>query len=94
MICLHALSSEIVKRKHMFLHKIMPLSNDKISSHNFFRRFSLYILNENVVASGFIPDICKLLCRYSLQYILHTFDNDSRIPSMNGKIHQTDALFC
>ena len=62
----------------MFLHKIMSLPKDNISSKIFFRRLFLFTTDENLVASGFIPDICRLLCRYNLQTILNTFNNDSR----------------
>ena len=80
MLGLHPFSSEIDKRKLMFLHKIMSLPKDNISSQIFFRRLFLFIKSENLVVSGFISDIrvCRVLCRYNLQTILNTFNNDSR----------------
>ena len=78
MLGLHPLSTEIVKRKLMFLHKSMSLPVDTISSQIFFQRLFLYVTDENLVSSGFIPDICQLLCRYNLQFTLNTFNNGTR----------------
>ena len=47
MLGLHPLSTEIVKRKLMFLHKIMSLSADTIPSQIFFRSLFLYVRDGN-----------------------------------------------
>ena len=82
MLGLHPLYAEIIKQKLMFLHKIMSLSADTISSQIFFRRLYLYVTDEDLVSSGFIPDICKILCHYNLQFyfILNAFSNGARFP--------------
>ena len=78
--CLAFIEIEIVKRKLMFLHKIMSLAADTIPNQIFFRRLFLYVTDENLVSSGFIRDICQLLCRYNLQFILNMFNNGIRFP--------------
>ena len=49
MLGLLPLSTEIVKRKLMFLHKIMSLSADTIPSQIFFRRLFLYVTDGNLL---------------------------------------------
>ena len=58
----------------------MSLSSGTISSQIFFQRLYLYVTDENLVSSGFIPDICKILCHYNLQFLLNAFDNGALFP--------------
>ena len=82
MLGLYRLSAEVEKRKLMFVHKILLMSHDSITQKLFIRKYLLYIANNNNVKLGFIPDICSLLCKYNLQYLINDFVNKScQVPS-------------
>ena len=81
MLGLHPLSSEIIIRKLSFLYKIISLPGDSVSQMIFFRKLYLYLSDSKSITMGFIPDICKILCEYNLQYILNNCWDIARLPS-------------
>ena len=82
MLGLYRLSAEVEKRKLMFVHKILQMSNASITQKLFIRKYFLYISNNDSVKLGFIPDICSLLHKYNLQYLVNNFTNNQcEIPS-------------
>ena len=81
MLGLFRLSSEIDKRKLMFIYKILSLPSHTVSKNIFLRRYFTYISHSNNNARGFIPDICKLLLKYNLEYIINTFILSQKLPT-------------
>ena len=71
MLGLRKLSTEIDKRKLMFLHKILDLPNDSVCQQLFFRRYFTYLDNNQSIKLGFIPDICALLTKYNIEHLLN-----------------------
>lgn len=78
---LYRLSSEVDVRKLMFLHKLLSLPHACISNAIFCRKYLLYISNGQYVRTGFIPDICRLLNKYNLQFIVNDYFSSKNIPS-------------
>ena len=82
MLGLYRLSAEVEKRKLMFVHKILLMSHESITQRLFIRKYLLYIADNNKVKLGFIPDICSILSKYNLQYLINDFVNKScQVPS-------------
>ena len=82
MLGLYRLSAEVEKRKLMFVHKILTMSHESITQKFFIRKYLLYISDTNDIKLGFIPDICSLLNKYNLQYLINDFVNKScQVPS-------------
>lgn len=68
----HSIEVEIDKRKLLFLEQICNLPSHLRVKELFIHRLVLY--NENSVRQmGFIPDIYRLLGKYSLKYVLESF---------------------
>ena len=84
MLGLTRLSSEVDKRKLMFLHKILSLNSNTICQKLFLRKYMLYISNRNSIRYGYIPDICELLDKYELQPIMNNFLKD--VTSLPTKV--------
>ena len=52
------------------------MSTNSITQKLFIRKYVMYVNNCNSVKLGFIPDVCSLLKKYKLQYIMNDFMND------------------
>ena len=82
MLGLIRLSAEVEKRKLMFLHKILTLQSYTICQQIFIRKYFMYLDNTSSVKYGFVPDVCKLLYKYRLQYIMNYYiENNNMFPS-------------
>ena len=82
MVGLYRLTAEVERRKLMFIHKILHMPNDSVSQRPFLRNYLIYITDKTKVKLGFIPDICSLLCKYNLQYIVNDYiRNPALLPS-------------
>ena len=58
------------------------MSHESITQKLFIRKYLLYIADNNNVKLGFIQDICSLLYKYNLQYLINDFVNKScQVPS-------------
>lgn len=75
MLGLNKLSTRIDIAKLMFLHKLLTLDAGSLSRNILIRRYLMYVSKERVEMYGFIPDMCKILCKYRL----HTFINDALV---------------
>ncbi len=75
MLGLKRITAEIDKKKLMFLYKIMSLPGPAISRNIFFRKLYMFMVDSVTVNSGFVPDICKLLTKYRLEYILQSYNH-------------------
>ena len=75
MLGLCRLSAEVEIRKLLFVHKILLMQNESITHKLFIRKYLLYISNNNSIKFGFIPDICALLQKYNLQFLVNDFTN-------------------
>ena len=80
MLGLNRLSSEVEKRKLMFLHTILNMSTKSITQKVFIRKYIMFIENCNSVKLGFIPD---------LQYIINDFIIDPCLLPSKFKWKQT-----
>ena len=74
MLGLNRLSSEVEKRKLMFLHKILNISTNSISQKLFIRKYVMFVSDFNSVKLGFIPDVCSLLLKYELNWVYCPID--------------------
>ena len=99
MLGLHKLISEVNKRKLMFLYKILNMPAKSITKEIFIRKYIMYVLNRGSVSIGFIPDICDLVDKYNLHFVLNDFfAYNGRLPSkttwkntVNNVIHQKET---
>lgn len=81
MLGLYRLTSEIDKRKMMFLHKILTSPTETLSQTIFIRRLLLFRANPTVVRYGFVPDILAVLMKYGLTDIITNFlENPLNVP--------------
>ena len=84
MLGLNRLPSQIESRKLMFLHKILSLASNSVTRNIFIRKLILFINNNSLVSTGFIPDICNILCKYNLLSIVNNILVPApHIPSKN-----------
>ena len=82
MLGLIRLSAEVEKRKLMFLYKLLTLRSDTVSQQIFVRKYLMYLDNKTSVKYGYVPDICKILYKYELQYIINYYiENNPAFPS-------------
>ena len=82
MLGLIRLSAEVEKRKLMFLYTILTLRSNTICQQIFVRNYFMYLDNTSSVKYGYIPDVCKLLYKYKLQYIMNYYiENNPAFPS-------------
>jgi len=70
-IGLHKLSAAIEIKKLMFLHKILSLPDDTITYKLFRNKFAWYKSDNKLVQRSFIPDICSLLRKHNLYFIVN-----------------------
>ena len=68
----------------MFLYKILSLPNAAISKCIFVRRYLKYIQPNTTVKKGFIPDICELMLKYNLTFVIKDFFSTNCLPSKNS----------
>ena len=78
---LNPLSTVIVIRKLMFLHKLTTHPSNSVSQMIFFRKLFLYSSGTLNFKSGLLPDICRILCLYNLEFILDKSSYIRLIPS-------------
>ena len=71
MVGLNRLPSKIEARKRMFLHKIISLPAGSVSRQLFNRKLILYLNNRTSVTLGFVCDICQILSKHNLQFIIN-----------------------
>ena len=71
MVGLNRLPSKIEARRFMFLHKIIYLPAGSVSRQLFNRKLILYLNNRTSVTFGFVFDICQVLSKYNLQFIIN-----------------------
>jgi len=84
MLGLNRLPSQIESRKLMFLHKILSLASNSVTRNIFIRKLILFINNNSLVSTGFIPDICNILCKYNfLSIVNNILVPGPHIPSKN-----------
>ena len=84
MIGLFPLCSIVEKRKLVFLHKLLTLPAAALSRQILLTRYFQYIYapsNRRKTFRGFIPDICCLLIKYKLQWIINDFVSHNSLPS-------------
>ena len=82
LVHLHPITSEINKRKLLFLQKLCNMSEDYLSKQIFLRRlFQFQNRNNTVVQLGFIPDIYIILKRYNLNMYIDQYINSATFPS-------------
>ena len=83
MLGLLRLSAEVDKRKLQFLHKILSLPNRQLCKQIFITKYCMFLKDRRSVTHGFIPDICGLLHKYSLENVLNDYMNKNSIPTKN-----------
>ena len=76
MLGLNRITALVDKRKLMFLFKILNLDNSSICKKIFLRKLFHYLYSSQKSKRGFIPDICGLLIRYNLNFLLNMYVND------------------
>jgi hypothetical protein len=77
MLGLYRLRSQIEKKKLLFLHKILSLPSGCLTKELFLRKYFMYLLDRTSVKLGFIPDICTIIEKYKLHFILNNFVHNS-----------------
>ena len=81
---LNRITDMIDRRKLMFLHKILSMKESALCKRLFLRKLFHFIYNPSKVSMGFIPDICGLLAKYNLNFLLNMYINDRcYLPSKN-----------
>jgi len=73
MLGLNTLTSVIEIRKLMFLHKILSLPPTSTAKELFTRKYCMFTIDRSSVTLGYIPDICKIIAKYNLQFMLNDF---------------------
>ena len=73
---LNRITALVDKRKLMFLFKILNLDNSSICKQIFLRKLFHYLYSSVKSKHGFIPDICSLLIKYNLNFLLNVYVND------------------
>ena len=56
----------------MFLHKLLSLTSGSVTRDIFTKKLIMFLNDKNIVTLGFNPDICQLLFKYRLHYIMNT----------------------
>ena len=78
MVGISRISSEVEKRKLMFLHSLLRLPINALPLQIFIRRYVHHILHPDIKMLGFIPDVCTLLKKYSGEHVLNAYVADYR----------------
>ena len=93
MLGIHPVSSKMIIRKILFLHKRLSLPSDSFSQQIFLRKLKLYLTNIPMITRGFVADSCQLLCVYDLQHILQGYTSVQRLPNKTGTISGTLKIY-
>jgi len=82
MLGLNRITSAIETRKLMFLHKILSLPANCITKEIFLRKYNMFVIDKSTVLTGFIPDICCIIAKYKLHYMLNNYiANQTILPT-------------
>ena len=81
MVGLYRISEEVEIRKLLFLYKILSLPEKCITKQIFTRKYILFVHDKTCVKMGFIPDICNLLAKYNLCYIINDYMACKTLPT-------------
>ena len=84
MIGLYRIDSEIEKQKLMFLHKLLCLPVYCITKEIFVSKYLMYLNYQRSVKLVFIPDICRIIAKYNLNFILNNYFRDSSLPTISA----------
>ena len=76
MLGLNRITALVDKRKLMFLFKILNLDNSSICQQIFLRKLFHYLYSLVKSKHGFIPDICSILIKNNLNFLLNMYVND------------------